>query len=337
MKLNHYFAMNNNTTSQSASGGEYTLPTSKVVKSAVIVIKDCPEHIFKTLDSVRSFVDEVVIGDIGIDAELLEKLKKIENIKIVTVTKKVPYVELIREELHGQAKGDYILVLDPDEIVPSALATLLESAVGKYDYVKVPRKNIIFGKWIEHSRWWPDYQVRFFRKGAVTWPTVLHAQPKVEGSELLIDPKEENALVHYNYKDLDEYLLKAPRYAKAEAVETLRSAQSDTGAQGDTSFTYFSKKALSEFIGRYFADDGYKDGMHGFVLAFLQMMYYFLVYFYVWELGGRKEVDQKSLLQGALQFFSDALYEISFWGKKKGLGSISFVKTKLHNLVRKLS
>lgn len=76
--------MNNNTTSKV----EHALPTSKVVKSAVIVVKDYPEHIFKTLDSVRSFVDEVVIGDIGIDEELLAKLKKIENIKIVTVTKK---------------------------------------------------------------------------------------------------------------------------------------------------------------------------------------------------------------------------------------------------------
>ncbi|MGB4965835.1 MAG: glycosyltransferase [Microgenomates group bacterium] len=311
--------------------------------SVVMVVKGYSEYVFKTLESVRSLASEILIGDIGIDEELLAKLKKIENIKIVTVTKKVPYVELIREELHAQAKGDYILVLDPDEIVPPSLTTLLESSVGKYDYVKVPRKNIIFGKWIEHSRWWPDYQVRFFKKGSVVWPKVLHAQPKVDGSELLIEPSEENAIVHHNYKDLDEYLSKAPRYAKAEAAGILkppsegRQVQDDNDHEIDISFTYFSKKALSEFIGRYFADDGYKDGMHGFVLAFLQMMYYFLVYFYVWELGGRKEVEQKSLLQNTLQFFSDALYEISFWGKKQGLSNISFVKSKLHNLVRKLS
>ncbi len=314
-----------------------TNATFQVDVTAVIVVKNNPEHILKTLESVRSLAREILIGDIGIDTTLLEKLRKIENVKIVTITKRVPYVELIREELHAQAKGEYILVLDPDEIVPPSLATLLESSVGKYDYVKVPRKNIIFGKWIEHSRWWPDYQVRFFKKGAVVWPTVIHAQPKAEGSELLIDPKEENALVHYNYKDLDEYLSKAPRYAKAEAAETLRSAQSDTGAQVDTSFTYFSKKALSEFIGRYFADDGYKDGMHGFVLAFLQMMYYFLVYFYVWEMGGAKEVNQKTILKDTVQFFSDSLHEISFWSKKKGMSNISFVKSKLHSLTRKIS
>lgn len=311
-----------------------TNTTFQVDVTVVIVVKNYPEHILKTLESVRFLANEILIGDIGIDRALLEKLKKIENVKIVTITKQVPYVELIREELHEQAKGEYILVLDPDEIVPPSLATLLESSVRKYDYVKVPRKNIIFGKWIEHSRWWPDYQVRFFKKGAVVWPTVIHSQPKAEGAELVVEPKEENAIVHYNYKDLDEYLSKAPRYAKAEAAETLLRQRAD---QGDTSFAYFSKKALSEFIGRYFADDGYKDGMHGFVLAFLQMMYYFLVYFYVWEMGGAKEVNQKTILKDTVQFFSDSLHEISFWSKKKGLSNISFVKSKLHSLARKIS
>lgn len=329
MKLNRYLIMNNNT-------------TSKVVISAVIVVKDYPEHVFKTLDSVRSFVDEVVIGDIGIDEELLEKLKKIENVKILTITKQVPYVELIREELHAQAKGNYILVLDPDEIIPPSLTSLLKTIEGKYDYVKIPRKNIIFGKWIEHSRWWPDYQIRFFKKGAVVWSKVIHSQPKVEGSELIIEPKEENAIAHYNYKDLDEYLSKAPRYAKAEAAEILlrqRADQSDpsAGLGQVVDFSYFGKKALSEFIGRYFADEGYKDGMHGFVLAFLQMMYYFLVYFYVWELGGAKEVDQKNLLKDTVHFFSDSLHEIIFWSKKKGMSNVSFVKSKLHSLARKIS
>ena len=85
MKLNRYLIMNN--------------------ISVVMVVKGYSEYVFKTLESVRSLASEILIGDIGIDEELLAKLKKIENIKIVTVTKKVPYVELIREELHAQAKG----------------------------------------------------------------------------------------------------------------------------------------------------------------------------------------------------------------------------------------
>lgn len=317
MKLGHYLNMNN--------------------ISAVIVVKGNPEHIFETLDSIRSLVNEIIIGDIGIDGELLDTLRRTEHVKIVSFEKKVPYVELIREQLHKQARGEYILVLDPDEIVPPSLASLLETAVGKCDYVKIPRKNIIFGKWIEHSRWWPDYQIRFFKKGVVVWSTAIHSQPQVSGLELVIEPKVENALVHYNYKDLDEYLSKAPRYAKAEASEILKQVQDENAHEGDTGFARFSKKALSEFIGRYFADEGYKDGMHGFVLSFLQVMYYFLVYFYVWELGGAKEVNQKTLMKDTVQFFSDSLYEIGFWCKKKGMSNISFVKSKLHSLARKIS
>lgn len=306
--------------------------------SVVMVVKGNPEHVNKTVESVHSLATEILIGDIGIDAILLEKLKRTEKVKIITFTNNVPYVELIREELHSQAKGEYILVLDPDEVVSPHLTSLLQEAVGKYDYVKIPRKNLIFGKWIEHSRWWPDYQVRFFKKGAVTWPKVIHAQPHAMGTELIVESKEENALVHYNYKDLDEYLSKVPRYAKAEAQEILKQFHDGKSvAQYDVSFAHFSKKALSEYIGRYFADDGYKDGMHGFVLAFLQMTYYFLVYFYVWEQEGKKEDYQKNILQGSIQFFSNALYEVNFWAKKKGLLKISIVKSKLHSLMSKLT
>lgn len=330
MKLNHCLIMNNVTRPITRPPGSRYVrhePTPGVTVSVVMVVKGYPEYVFKTLESISSLAGEMLIGDIGIDDELLSKLKKIEKVKIVTFTKKVPYVELIRQELHEQAKGEYILVLDPDEVVPSSLCAFLESTLGKYDYVKIPRKNIIFGKWIEHSRWWPDYQVRFFKKGSVVWSKAIHSQPKVSGTELVVEPKEEYAMVHYNYKNLDEYLSKAPRYAKAEAEEI----------RDDVSFAHFSKKALSEFIGRYFADDGYKDGMHGFVLAFLQMMYYFLVYFYVWEGRGYKIPEGENVLRGVLQFFSDGLYEISFWSKKKGLENISVLKTKLHGLVRKLS
>lgn len=317
MKLGHYLNMNN--------------------ISAVIVVKGNPEHIFETLDSIRSFVNEIVIADIGIERDLMVKLNRMEQVKIITCAKNIPYVELIREELHKQVQGDYILVLDPDEILTPALATILEKTIGKYDYVKIPRKNIIFGKWIEHSRWWPDYQIRFFKKGAVTWSKAIHSQPNVQGAEFVVESTEDNALIHYNYKDLDEYLSKAPRYAKAEASEILKQVQDNNAHEGDTSFAHFSKKALSEFIGRYFADEGYKDGMHGFVLSFLQMMYYFLVYFYVWELGGTKEVNQKTLIKDTVHFFSNSLHEISFWSKKKGMSDISFVKSKLHSLARKIS
>lgn len=299
--------------------------------SVVLVDKGTSPYLFKSLHAVASFADEILIGDIGIDASVVQALKKDAQLKdklsIISIRKDVPYVEIIRDELHQKAKGTHVLVLDPDEIMPSPLLHMLRLHMDKYDVIKIPRQNIIFEKWISHSRWWPDYQVRFFKKGAVKWPKKIHTQPKISGNVFELPAQEEYAIKHYNYRDLDEYALKAPRYAKAQAKE-------DVAQNEPHSFAHYAQLALSEFIGRYFADDGYKDGMHGFVLAWLQMMYYFLVYFYVWEEKKYQEESQASMVQQAVRFFANALFEVSHWGKQKKLLSLSWVRSKLHSVIR---
>ena len=65
-----------------------------------------------------------------------------------------------------KASGNWILSLDADERVTPELASeihALKEDVELNGYF-MPRKNIIFGKWIEHTGWYPDYQLRLFRK-----------------------------------------------------------------------------------------------------------------------------------------------------------------------------
>jgi len=279
--------------------------------STIIVVKDNPPHLFETLESIYSFSSEILIADIGINSDLKKQLLTKNKIKIVEINEPVPYVELIREKIKLQAKSEYVLLLDPDEVIIEKLIDLLNLSVGKYDYVKIPRKNIIFGKWIEHSRWWPDYQIRFFRKNNVIWPTEIHKQPKATGKELVLEPKEENAIIHYNYESIDEYMQKALRYAKSEAI------------------TYFQKKinlslngtiklSVSEFISRFLADEGYKDGIRGFSLAIFQMFYPFLVYFYYLEqIKYSSNPSNKELLQNTTLFFGKLHKESLFWKNKK--------------------
>jgi len=69
--------------------------------SAIIVVKDNPPYIFKTVDSILDFVSEIVIVDIGIENSLSEKLKKNKLIKLVKIQGTVPYVEKIREKHNG--------------------------------------------------------------------------------------------------------------------------------------------------------------------------------------------------------------------------------------------
>ncbi len=184
--------------------------------STIIVAKGNPRHLVEAVQSVNEWVEEIVVVDLGIESIVKTKLKIFPKISFKTLKKDVPYVELIREEVKKYAKNDWLLYLDPDEILPSTLAKKLMSTNG-IDYVSIPRKNIIFGKWLKHSRWWPDYQVRFFKKNSVTWPKVIHQQPETSGKGIFFDAREEFSIQHFNYETLDEYIDKARRYAKSEA------------------------------------------------------------------------------------------------------------------------
>src|SRR3989344_2271218 len=222
--------------------------------SAIIVVKNNPPHLFETLESIRNFVSEIIIGDIDIGNDYRKKLLENKKVRIVQLPSDIPFADLVKEDLKKQAKGEYILYLDPDEIYPSATlrtSPSLTTLMDKYDIFYFPRKNIIFGKWIEHSRWWPDYQLRLFKKESVIWPRQIHPVPKTRGKEYRFEAKQENAILHYNYDNLDQYLEKAIRYAKNEAQ--LRDNYSLTNALND---------ARTEFISRYFAGNGFKDGMH---------------------------------------------------------------------------
>jgi len=279
--------------------------------SAIIVAKDNPHHILETVESIKDFVKEIIVVDLGIDPELKKKLSSYPLLQFNIKLKHIPYVELIRDDLKHQAKEKWVLFLDPDEVLTNDLKEELYKNMQNCDYFSIPRKNIIFGKWIQHSRWWPDYQVRLFKKDAVIWPTEIHKQPKVSGKEYKVKPKEELAITHFNYESIDEYISKAMRYAKSQAYGYVQKKQSITLSNTITT-------AVSEFISRFFAGEGYKDGVHGFILALLQMFYSLLVYFYYLEyLKFKTDLTEKKLLQTPSDFFGILYQESLFWKEKK--------------------
>lgn len=295
--------------------------------SAIIVIKDFPAHIFETLNSIDDLVSEIIIGDIGISEDLKTKLEDNKKIRIFKCPQSTPFADLIKEDLKKNAKYEYILYVDPDEIFPNTFKEIIKNNLGKYDYFQFPRKNIIFGKWIRYTRWWPDYQMRIVDKNKIIWPRNIHMQPTASDNGYRFEPDEKYAIIHYNYDSIDQYIGKATRYAKYEARHLVKTNKSLT--LSDT-----LKKSRSEFISRFFTFDGYKDGTHGFVLSLLQMFYYFLVFFYYWEEKKYFVMNQEELIKAPKQFFSRSLFETNFWLVNKKLFSLGRrIKVKIENLI----
>src|SRR3990167_10491448 len=142
--------------------------------SLVVNAKNAEDEIERCIKSALGLFDELVIVDDGSSDGTAQIAKKFT--KKVYKHKSAGYVEPVRNYAVGKAGGDWILILDTDEeITPKLKIELMSLSKRKnIDFVKIPRKNIIFGKWIKHSGWWPDFQIRFFRKGKVSWDDQIH-------------------------------------------------------------------------------------------------------------------------------------------------------------------
>jgi len=275
--------------------------------SVVINTLNEEKNIKRCLESVHELADEIVICDDGSTDKTVEIAKEFTD-KIFHHQSK-GYVEAARNFALSKSKSDWILVIDADEEIPKTLTVKLRGlATSKKQqaasFVSIPRKNIIFGKWIKHSGWWPDYNVRFFKKGKVVWSEKIHEDPKTAGKSLKLEPEEKLAIVHHNYDSIDQYISRLNRYTEIESQILIKE-----GYKFD--WRDLVSKPTGEFLSRYFAREGYKDDLHGFVLAILQSFSFFVTYLKVWEKGGfeEKEIDVEEVKEE----FWEKTKDIRFW------------------------
>lgn len=278
------------------------------ISAAVAVTEEEIVLLPKLLSSLKGLADEIVIIDMTEGPSLRSVIDKFE-LKVYE-HKRVLYVEEVRNFGTLKATGDWVLVMDPDEEISQNLAKHLIRIVQnpKADYYRVPRKNIIFGKWIKHTRWWPDYNIRFFKKGYVSWSEEIHRVPLTQGSGADLPEKEDLAITHHNYTSIESYITRMLRYTKAQSEGLLK---------GGYVFKWqdLITKPSGEFFSRFFAGEGYKDGLHGFSISLLQAFSEFVVYLRVWEKQGFKEEEIKeSEFKKELKKF---MKDLGWWIGKK--------------------
>ena len=258
------------------------------------------ENLPRCLASVKDFSDEIVVVDMGSTDQTTAVAKKFKA-KVFN-HQYTRYVEPARNFALSKATGNWILVIDADEELPRTLAVRLKKIAqdNKFDYVEIPRKNIIFGKWIEHSRWWPDYLVRFFRKGAVKFSEKIHQPPEAKGQGTKLEAEEENALVHHNFQSISQFIERLNRYSDIQAEEIAPKEKFE--------WKELITKPSDEFLSRFFAGEGYKDGLHGLVLALLQAFSEFVVYLKVWEKGNFEQEEIEGINKLSLKVIHNYLY-----------------------------
>lgn len=179
---------------------------------------------------------------------------------------------------------DWVIVLDADEVVSPELAAEMRKAVESDKYVayNIPRLSYFLGKPIRHCGWYPDPVIKFMRKSKATHPDrIIHAGVKVNGSIGLL----RNDLIHYSYNNMDDVFRKtfnfSSKTARQKFIEGRRFRLSDV----------VFRPGLT-FLKKYVVQQGFRDGLRGFMISSLAQISVFLRYAALWEMSLHRDSDR---------------------------------------------
>lgn len=184
--------------------------------SVVINTYNAEQYLSQVLDSVKDF-DEVLICDMESTDSTLAIAQRY-NCKVVTFERgEYNIVEPARNFAIRNAKYEWVLVVDADEVVPAELREYLYRRIADPNCpegIFVPRKNYFMNKFLPSS--YPDYQLRFVKRDKCYWPETIHSRPKIDGKVVRVPAHKKNmAMVHLN-KDLATTFVQLNEYTDNE-------------------------------------------------------------------------------------------------------------------------
>jgi len=298
--------------------------------SAVISVFNGEKTLDDCLKSV-SFASEIIIVNNSSTDNTLEKARKYTD-KIFTRPNNL-MLNVNKNFGFSKASGEWILCLDADERVSRDLAFEIENLeLRKNNPINgywIPRKNIIFGKWMEHAGWYPDPQLRLFKRSKGKFPEEhVHEMIKVQGET----GKLTGHILHNNYDSISQFIQKLGAiYGPNEAEQLI-----ENGYVFDWRDSI--RFPVREFLSRFFARKGYKDGFHGLMLSVLMGFYHFIVFSYVWEKHQFKQIDDGEILAETEREIKQSSKDLFFWFSKE---RVKFIKNPLkrifHKILRKVN
>ncbi len=170
----------------------------------------------------------------------------------------------------SRAKNQWIFNIDADERAAPGLGEEITrvlaggSVLGYY----VPRKNYFGDKWIRHCGWYPDLNLRLYRKDAGRFSErAVHEAVVVEGpTGRLTTP-----LIHRTYSGVEDYLKRMERYS-CLAAEEMHKEGRRAGA------TDLLLRPLFTFVKMFVLRKGFLEGSTGLTLSMLYARYTYRKY-----------------------------------------------------------
>lgn len=180
-----------------------------------------------------------------------------------------------------QATQDWVLSLDADERATPELQAAIERTMRDAtarDGYRIPRRNYFGTKWLRHGGWYPDLQLRFFRRTRTRLShRLVHEKFEVEGTIGTLDAP----IDHHTLPRVAHLLEKNVQYALFEAREKY-------GRRRITMLDFLLRPPF-EFTKKYVVQGGFLDGWEGFIVAAIHASNKLNVLIHMWEMQYRPD------------------------------------------------
>jgi glycosyltransferase involved in cell wall biosynthesis len=231
----------------------------------------------RALQSVAGWAGEIVV----VDSESTDGAQEI----ISRYTDKLSqFVTTDMAAKYGRAQDlctyAWVLFIDADEWltgeIKDEIARIIKGGTD-CDGFMVSRKNFYLGKVIKHGGWYPDREIRLYRKDKGAWRGGIHAKVHVHGKI----GRLKNYYMHTPYTDIAHQIRTVDRYSGAFA--------DDLSASGK-SFRLLDLlgRPIYRFFRDYIMKAGFLDGIPGIIIVASTMYYVFMKYARLWEMENKE-------------------------------------------------
>lgn len=186
---------------------------------------------------------------------------------------------------HSLATKDWVLLVDSDERVTPELQKEIGERLaqdnGAYAGYAIPRLVRYLDRWWWRGGWYPDYDVRLFRRERATWGGVdPHEKIIVDGKVGRLN----QPLHHYTYRSIDDHVQRINRFTTISSAELHKSG-------GRWRLSDALLRPAVRFFRSYILKRGFMEGFAGFYVALTAAVYVFLKYAKLWELELKDKRD----------------------------------------------
>ncbi|HKS30495.1 MAG TPA: glycosyltransferase family 2 protein [Pyrinomonadaceae bacterium] len=189
-----------------------------------------------------------------------------------------------------EAAHEWVFSLDADERVSEELRHSIEDLLYTNeerlaDGYRVARRSFYMGRWIRGGGWYPNHQLRLYRKSMGEWKgAYIHESVKMkEGSRV---ETLSGDLLHYSIRDAEHHnRMIGERYAPLAARQMYEAGRR-------TSTLKIATAGTAAFLRSFLLKGGFRDRLAGYAIARFAAHNAYLKHLLLWEMQNKKRAKE---------------------------------------------